>query len=62
VIVFHRVLIGTAIVFSGGFAWWMLARYRADGGAASLALGAGSLLAAVALGYYLKNLRRFLHR
>jgi hypothetical protein len=59
---FHRFLIGTAILFCGGFAAWSLAAFR-DGGAASmLALGVAFALAALALAYYLRNLNRFLRR
>lgn len=59
---FHRLLIGTAIIFCAGFAAWAFAAYRASGGALQLTLGVLFALAAVALGYYLKNLNRFLHR
>jgi hypothetical protein len=61
-IAFHRLLIGTAIVFCAGFAAWALLAFRSNGGALLLALGLGFGLATVALSYYLKNLRRFLGR
>jgi len=61
-ITFHRFLIATAILFCGGFALWSIVAYRADGGLLPLALGVTFALAAGLLGYYLKNLRRFLGR
>jgi hypothetical protein len=60
VIIFHRLLIGTAIVFCLGFSGWMLLTSRE--GTMSLVLGGGFLVAGVGLAYYLKNLNRFLHR
>lgn len=59
---FHRLLITTAILFCVGFAVWAFAAYRATGGALQLVLGILFAVAGVALGYYLKNLNRFLHR
>ena len=59
---FHRFLIATAILFCVGFAVWAFAGYRAGGGALELGLGVVFTVAGVALGYYLKNLNRFLHR
>lgn len=61
-IVFHRLLIGTAILFCAGFAAWSIGSYRETGGAGQLALGVGFAVAAGALSYYLKNLERFLRR
>jgi hypothetical protein len=59
---FHRFLIATAIVFCVGFAAWAFLAYRATGGGLQLVLGIAFAIAGVALGYYLKNLNRFLHR
>jgi len=61
-IAFHRILIGTAILFCAGFALWAILAFRADGGAEPLVLGVTFALAAAGLSYYLKNLRRFLGR
>lgn len=61
-IAFHRVLIATAILFCGGFAVWSIVAFRASGGLLPLGLGIIFALAAALLGYYLKNLRRFLGR
>jgi len=62
VIAFHRFLIGTAIAFCALFALWAIVAYRADGSALPLVLGVLFAGAAAALGYYLKNLDRFLGR
>lgn len=58
-IIFHRILIGTAIVFGVGFAVWEFLAYRQTGAVENLLIGIGAAVVAVALGYYLKNLRRF---
>ena len=60
-IIFHRFLIGTAILFCAGFAWWSLAAYRSSGSVGQLTLAIVFAIAALTLAYYLKNLRRFLH-
>ncbi len=59
---FHRFLIATAILFSAGFAAWAYVGYARDGGAVELGLAVFFTLGAIALGYYLKNLKRFLGR
>lgn len=59
---FHRFLIGTAIVFCAGFALWTYGAYQTSGGAIFRVLSTGFGVAAVALGYYLMNLKRFLGR
>jgi hypothetical protein len=61
-IIFHRFLIGTAILFCAGFAAWALNAFRSTGGTTQLALGVSFAIAAAVLGYYLKHLDRFLHR
>jgi hypothetical protein len=53
---FHRVLIGTAILFFAGFGVWLLLR----GGATAMLMALASFAAAAALGYYLRRLRSFL--
>jgi len=60
VITFHRVLIGTAILFCLGFAAWAGVAYRAGGGTVPLALAIGFGVAGLALAYYLRHLNRFL--
>jgi len=61
-IMFHRFLIGTAILFCVGLSWWLFAAGRSGGDALQLALSGAFVVAAAALGYYLKHLQRFLHR
>ena len=61
-IAFHRFLIGTAILFCAVFAVWSIVAFRSDGGVLPLVLGLVFAVAAAALTYYLKNLRRFLGR
>ncbi len=58
-IIFHRILIGTAVVFGAGFAVWEFLAYRRTGAVENLLIGVGAAVVAVALGYYLKNLKRF---
>lgn len=59
---FHRFLIATAILFCLGFAAWAIVEFRAGAGGWQLGFGIAFGLAAAVLGYYLKNLDRFLHR
>ncbi|HET7790308.1 MAG TPA: hypothetical protein VFK78_05865 [Gemmatimonadales bacterium] len=59
---FHRILISTAIVFCAGFAVWAFWSWRSTGSALWLVLATAFLLAALALGYYLRHLQRFLGR
>ena len=61
-ILFHRFLIGTAICFCLGFAAWAFAAYRTTASAGELTLALLFACAGAILGYYLKNLDRFLHR
>ena len=61
-IIFHRFLIGTAICFCLGFAAWAFAAYRATASNGELTLALLFACAGAILGYYLKNLDRFLHR
>ena len=60
---FHKVLIGTAIVFFLMFAILEGILYLTqDGGTLALALAVGSAAATAALTFYLLNLRRFVGR
>ena len=59
---FHRFLISTGILFCVGFAGWAFVAYRSSGSASDLAFAVAFAVAGGALGYYLKNLNRFLHR
>jgi hypothetical protein len=62
VIPFHRLLITTGIAFCAGFAAWSGWSYRQSGQALMLVMGLAFAVAAVALAYYLRNLKRFLGR
>jgi len=57
---FHRVLIAAAILFFAAFGISRIVAFATDGTLASLLLGGGSIVAAVALTAYLRRLRRFL--
>lgn len=59
---FHRLLIGTGILFCAGFAVWAGVRFRASGSVGTLVLALAFAAAAAALTYYLRNLKRFLGR
>ena len=61
-IVFHRLLIGTFILFSLGFAGWSFQYYQTVGGSLALVMTAFFTLAAAGFGYYLRHLQRFLGR
>ena len=61
-ILFHRFLIGVAVLFTGGTGWWMIQDSRNGGSVAQMILGIVFLFATVGLAYYLKNLNRFLKR
>jgi hypothetical protein len=58
-IVFHRILVSTAIAFCGVMVWFETTRFRKEGSASALLVGAVCVAIAVALAWYLKNLRRF---
>jgi multisubunit Na+/H+ antiporter MnhG subunit len=57
---FHRVLIGVAIVFFGGFGVWELLAYNSSRDSTALVLGIVSIVVAVALFIYLLRLKRIL--
>jgi hypothetical protein len=59
-ITFHRLLIGVAIVFCGGYALWELVRFFTAGNTRSLLLAAIFAVLAFGLVYYLRHLGRFL--
>lgn len=59
---FHRLLIGTAIVFSLTLAAWLFFAYRSNGALSYIVLSVSFLAAAGGLAYYLRNLNRFLGR
>lgn len=57
---FHRVLIGVAVVFFGGFGVWELLAYNSNRDSTALVMGLVSLVVAVALFIYLMRLKRIL--
>ena len=59
---FHKLLISSGIVFCGLFSLWALWQFVKAGGAGNLVLALTFAGAALALGYYLRHLRRFLGR
>ncbi|MBI1722427.1 MAG: hypothetical protein HYR48_00795 [Gemmatimonadetes bacterium] len=59
-IAFHRLLIGTAIVFCAGFAVWGWREYQAAGTTWALASSLAFGVFAVGLAVYLAMLKRFL--
>jgi hypothetical protein len=60
IIIAHRILIGAAIVFGVFFTLWEVMRYRQHGAARDLVVAVIATVITAAMGYYLKNLRRFL--
>ncbi|HZD03707.1 MAG TPA: hypothetical protein VE173_02280 [Longimicrobiales bacterium] len=57
---FHRVLIGSAIIFCFGYAAWEIVRFWVVRGMGSLVIGVVFLGLGVLLSVYLKRLARFL--
>lgn len=57
---FHRFLIAAGILFCGGFAVWQFLAFLDQRSAVSLFMSIAFAVAAVAFGYYLRNLSRFL--
>jgi len=58
-IVAHRILIGTAIAFGLFFTAWAVVRYARTGPGVQLVIAAVTAVITLGLGYYLKNLKRF---
>jgi len=56
---FHRVLIGTAVVFCFGFAAWEAVLWRGTGGTGSLLLGLTFAALGTGLALYLSRLRHY---
>ena len=59
IIIAHRILIGTAICFGVFYTIWEALAYRESGATLHLVIAVLSGVITLALGYYLKNLRRF---
>ena len=58
-IVAHRILIGAAIGFGVFYTIWEAVAYRRTGEAAHLVIALIAAVITAAMGYYLKNLKRF---
>ena len=58
-IIAHRILIGTAIIFFAFFTIWEVMAYRQTGYWGNLVWAVFAALIALAMAYYLKNLKRF---
>jgi hypothetical protein len=58
-IAFHRVLIGTGILFCFGFAAWELVLWWVTRASGALAMGVLFLALGAGLSWYLANLRRY---
>ena len=62
IIGFHRFLISAAILFCLGYAGWEFVAYSNGSGSGALILAVVFAVLALALGIYLANLNRILHR
>ena len=58
-IVAHRILIGTAIAFGLFFTAWGVVRYMRTGQGIHLLIAVVAAVITLGLGYYLRNLKRF---
>ncbi len=57
----HRILIATMILFLGYFGWYQARAWQASGSGVALGMTVGCALIAVALTWYLTNLKRYVH-
>jgi hypothetical protein len=62
IIIAHRLLIGTAVCFGIFYTVWEALAYRETAEVGHLVIAAISAVITLAMGYYLKNLRRFVSR
>ena len=62
IIIAHRLLIGTAVCFGVFYTVWEALAYRETAEVSHLVIAVISAVITLAMGYYLKNLRRFLSR
>lgn len=60
IVVFHKILIGTAALFGLGFSAWEVFRYRQTGDWEALVTALAALCVSGLLGYYLRHLKRYL--
>lgn len=59
---FHKILIGTGILFCAGFAVWQILAFSGGGSGARLLVAGAFAACAVALTVYLRRLDRYLGR
>ncbi len=59
IIIAHRIMIGAAILFGVFFTGWQAVRFRQTGQLEHLVIAIVTALITLAMGYYLKNLKRF---
>jgi hypothetical protein len=59
IIIAHRILIGTAICFGVFYTVWEAMAYRQTHETSHVLIAIVTAVITLALGYYLKNLRRF---
>ena len=59
ILIAHRILIGAAVCFGVFYAVWELRASRESGELTHALIAVVAAILTVALGYYLKNLRRF---
>jgi len=62
IIIAHRLLIGTAVCFGVFYTVWETLAYRETAEVSHLVIAVISAVITLAMGYYLKNLRRFVSR
>jgi hypothetical protein len=62
IIIAHRLLIGTAVCFGVFYTVWEALAYRETAEVSHLVIAVLSAVITLAMGYYLKNLRRFVSR
>ena len=59
IIIAHRILIGTAILFGIFYTGWEFVAYRRTADATHLVIAVVAAAITTGLGYYLRNLKRF---
>jgi len=59
IIIAHRILIGSAILFGVFFTGWQAVKYHQTGRLEHLVIALVAGLITLAMAYYLKNLKRF---
>jgi hypothetical protein len=60
ILIAHRILIGTAVGFGVFYSIWEFRAYRESGELSHALIALVAAVLTVGLGYYLKNLKRFI--